>query len=298
MNIRRKDLIHERTNRGQKLSNHQSQMKSTELERIAEISKLKEKLVKEVHRRKRAEYERRQSEKMGAFGLLASEVAHDLNNILAGIVSYPELLLAKLDCSNELYQPMKEIHEAGKRAATVAADLLSIARDAAMDHSHCNLNNLVYEYFSSLEYQHLKSNSHGTTYRFNLEAERADILGSSVHVKNCLMNLITNAVESIGNAGIITVATYNSSELLEIEGVEKITESVVLSIHDNGPGITQKDQKHIFDPFYSTKPMEKSGSGLGLAIVLRNMKNHNGKVNVESDANGTCFKLLFPVPAV
>ncbi len=233
---------------------------------------------------------------MEALGLLASSVAHDLNNILAGIVSYPEVLLMRMDKQNDLYKPLATIHSAGKRAAAVVSDLLTIARNAATVRVQYNLNDLVQEYFSSPEFFQLQNISDKIVIKFSFEATKPYTLCSIVHVKKCLMNLVTNSVEAIGsdNSGTITVSTSNTIEREKIENQEEEIEYIVLSIEDDGPGIVAKDLENIFEPFYSTKQMGRSGSGLGLAVVWSALQEHNGKVTVSSNSCGSCFKLYFP----
>lgn len=247
----------------------------------------KEQTQAELHRAKRME----------SIGLMAGGVAHDLNNILSGIVGYPELLLHNLPKDSELRGPIEAIHESGQRAATVVADLLTVARGAASVREIHNLNSLTQEYLNSPEYSKLKSLHPDVTCHQQLAATQPELLCSPVHIKKCLMNLVTNATESIAGAGEIIVSTYN----IQITAADRVTRDleegvyVVLSIQDTGPGISSTDVAHIFEPFYTKKAMGRSGTGLGLTVVWNTMKDHNGRVFVESDDKGTCFQLYFPV---
>ncbi|MCP4413041.1 MAG: response regulator, partial [Gammaproteobacteria bacterium] len=227
----------------------------------------------------------------------AGGVAHDLNNILSGIVGYPELLLHDLPKDSKLRQPIEAILESGQRAATVVEDLLTVARGAASVREHHELNSLIQEYLDSPECKKLKSLHPNITYHQQFAATQSELLCSPVHIKKCLMNLVTNAAEAIAGSGEITVSTYNT----QITAADSINNDlgegsyVVLSIQDTGPGISSTDMAHIFEPFYTQKIMERSGTGLGLTVVWNTMKDHNGKVLVGSDKNGTCFKLYFSV---
>jgi signal transduction histidine kinase/CheY-like chemotaxis protein len=291
--------IKERIKVEEELRHHKDHLEETIRERTRELVVANENLLREFEERKRAEEERRlialklhRAEKMEVLGMLAGGVAHDLNNILAGTVSYPDLLLLKIDKDSELYQPLKEIQSAGKRAVAVVADLLTIARSAAITFSSHNLNNLIEEYFHSPEFQQLESSYLNVKIDLRLKAEQPCVYCSPVHVGKSLMNLMTNAYEASEDTGSITVATSNEIGHDAGRGVD--IPYVVLSVRDSGTGIPQADLDRIFEPFFSTKQMGRSGSGLGLAIVWNTMAEHNGKVTVESNVEGTCFKLYFP----
>ncbi len=237
------------------------------------------------------------AKRMETIGLMAGGVAHDLNNILSGIVGYPELLLHNLPKDSELRGPIEAIRESGQRAATVVADLLTVARGAASVREHHDLNSLIQEYLDSPEYEKLKSLHPNITCHQHFTATQSELLCSPVHIKKCLMNLVTNAAEAIAGSGEVTVSTYNT-QITAADSINNNLEEgsyVVLSIQDTGSGISSTDVVHIFEPFYTQKVMGRSGTGLGLTVVWNTMADHNGKVLVESDENGTCFQLYFPV---
>lgn len=253
--------------------------------------------IRDVTITNRTKEQRQRSKKMEAIGLMAGGVAHDLNNILSGVIGYPELLLQTLPSDSDLRKPIQAIHESGQRAATVVADLLTVARGAATIREVRNLNKLIQEYTDSPECHKLKELYPAITIQSQFNAIHSTISCSPVHVKKCLMNIVQNAAEAIEDQGTINVSTKNqtidqSSDLKhEIEAGEYI----ILSIHDSGPGISETDLKHIFEPFYSKKIMGRSGTGLGLAVVWNTMEDHKGKVFVESSSRGTCFYLYFPL---
>jgi len=244
-----------------------------------------------------AQEELNRAKRMESIGLMAGGVAHDLNNILSGIVGYPELLLHTLPKDSKLRKPIEAIHESGQRAATVVEDLLTVARGAASVREHYELNSLIQEYIDSPECKKLKSLHPNITYHQQFTATQSELLCSPVHIKKCLMNLVTNAAEAIVGSGKVTVSTYNT-QITAADSIDNDLEEgsyVVLSIQDTGSGISSTDMAHIFEPFYTQKIMGRSGTGLGLTVVWNTMEDHNGKVLVESDKNGTCFQLYFPV---
>jgi PAS domain S-box-containing protein len=234
--------------------------------------------------------------KMEAIGLLAGGVAHDLNNILSGIVSYPELLLLQLPPDSALRRPLNAIHESGKRAAAVVSDLLTVARGVVSTRETANLNELILEYLASPEHCQIHSSHTHIICRQELDPNLANISCSAIHIKKCLLNLMMNAMEAIADTGSITISTRNQN----IQGTfSKIAglppgDYAVLSFSDTGHGIKREDIDHIFEPFYTKKVMGKSGTGLGLAVVWSSMQDHGGNITVESSENGTAFHLFFP----
>ena len=246
---------------------------------------------------KSTEIRLQQAQKLEAVGNLASGVAHDLNNILSGVVGYPELLLRTLPKDSELRKPLEAIHDSGQRAATVVADLLTVARGAASIREIHNLNVLIEEYLISPECEELKSLYPDVIFQTKFEASHSAISCSPVHVKKCLMNLVTNAAEAVEKDGIIMVSTHNKyvDSTVGSKQQMKTGEYVVASVRDTGMGVSDTDLEHIFEPFYSTKAMGRSGTGLGLAIVWNTMQDHNGKILIDSSEQGTRFQLYFPM---
>jgi two-component system cell cycle sensor histidine kinase/response regulator CckA len=249
--------------------------------------------------RERGELQERlhRAQKMEAMGLLAGGVAHDLNNILSGVVSYPELILMDLPQDSPLRRPIQSMHEAGMRAADVVADLLTIARGVTMGKETLNLNTLVREYLDSAEFRVLEKMHIYIDFRTEIASDLFNIKGSSIHIRKVLMNLVGNATEAIEKSGTIIISTKNRYLDEPLRGYEDIRrgEYVVLSVFDDGSGISPEDIERIFEPFYTKKVMGRSGTGLGLAVVWNTVQDHNGYINVESGEKGTRFDVYFPV---
>lgn len=251
----------------------------------------------EVEGRKVIEDKLHRAEKMEAIGMMASGVAHDLNNILTGIVSYPELLLMRLPDDSKLRKPIHEIKKSGLRAAAVVADLLTVARDATQVRACNNLNSLILEYLQSPEANQLCAHYPDVGLEIDLDPDLPGIYCSPTHVNKCLMNLVHNAVEAFQTTGTITLST----KMIAIaEGAETETfplpgDYLTLEVSDNGPGISDDDLLHIFEPFYTKKKMGRSGTGIGLTVVWNCMQDHGGFVSVQSEeGQGTTFTLIFP----
>ncbi len=235
--------------------------------------------------------------KMESLGLLAGGVAHDLNNILSGIVSYPDLLLMQLPKHSKLRKPIKTIRDSGDRAAAVVEDLLTVARGVATAREPFNLNVLIYDYMHCPEFKRLQKLNPDIFFKTNLANDLFNIKGSTVHIGKVLMNLVSNASEAIMDGGNVTLSTMNryiDRPLKKYNDVD-IGEYVVLSVSDNGTGIASSDLERIFEPFYTKKFMGRNGTGLGLAVVWNIVQDHEGYIDVKSDEYGTTFELYFPI---
>ena len=244
-----------------------------------------------------------QSQKMEALGLMAGGVAHDLNNILSGVVGYPDILLLSLSETSELRKPLESIKESGRRAAEIVSDLLTITRSSANTNEIVNLNSIISQYLDSLEFQKLKDDHPDVTFQLDLEEDLCNFAGSVSHIRKCLMNLVVNGAEAIKDTGILTISSRSQDFVQDtVLGSQllKAGSYIIVSVKDTGQGIASEHLSHIFEPFYSRKKMGGSGSGLGLTIVWNTVQDHGGIVWVDSqgDGMGTVFELYFPSTAV
>jgi len=254
-------------------------------------------IVIDITERQLLEEQLNRDQKMKAIGLMAGGVAHDLNNILSGIVTYPELLLLKMDKENPLRPPLEAIRRSGLEATEVVSDLLTVARGIAANKENTSLNILIQAYLDSTDFQQLESRHPLISFDLSLDPALRSISCSPIHVRKCLMNLIINGVEAIQGKGIISIVTSNYDRHLPLaKGKDNCAKRnfTKVVIHDTGSGIAPNDIDHIFEPFYTKKVMGRSGTGLGLAIVWNTMADHGGTVNVVSDSHGTTFELDFP----
>ncbi|MGW8193773.1 MAG: response regulator, partial [Desulforhopalus sp.] len=236
-------------------------------------------------------------EKMEAIGTLAGGVAHDLNNILSGIVSYPELLLLDMPEESPYRQPILTIQESGKKAAAIVQDLLTLARRGVTVTDVTNLNSLIRDYLSTPEYKALLSDHPAVEVQVDLADDLSNISGSPFHLTKTIMNLMVNGMESIKKKGIVRIQTRNEYLTTPVTGYHTVVTGnyAVLSVSDNGIGIPVEYLDQIFEPFFTKKEMGRSGSGLGLAVVWGTVEDHNGYIDVRSQVNeGTQFTLYFP----
>jgi len=232
-----------------------------------------------------------------ALGQMAGSVAHDLNNILSGVVSYPDLLLAQMNESDEFYGKIKKIKEAGKRAAAVVADLVVLARGGSSLTTVENINDIVSNHLLSIEHSERMAHYPRVKIQTDLQDNLYNTYCSHQHIHKILLNLIGNALEAVNGNGVIRISTRNCrpTHPVTLGHLSARTRNYVkISLADNGPGIAQKDIDHIFEPFYTTKIMGKSGTGLGLSIVWNAVQEHNGWVEVKDNKPGAAFEIYLP----
>lgn len=239
-----------------------------------------------------------QAQKIEAFGTLAGGVVHDLNNVLSGIVSYPDLLLFQLPEGSPLQKPLETIKKSGQKAVAIVQDLLTMARRSVAASEVLNFNEILSDYISSPEHSKCMLHHPNVKVKTLLGEKLPNIIGSSVHLSKTVMNLISNAAEAIPDGGTITIRT--KAGVIEKPPIRNPSiepgEFVMISISDTGVGMSAEEKKKIFDPFYSKKKMGRSGTGLGMSVVWGTVNDHNGIIDVvTAEGKGTTFRLYFPV---
>ncbi|MBU4260384.1 MAG: PAS domain S-box protein [Proteobacteria bacterium] len=254
--------------------------------------------IKDISNQKELEEKLRRAEKMEAIGTLAGGVAHDLNNILSGLVSYPDLLLLSLPDDSPIRKTVLIIKKSGEKAAAIVNDLLTLARRGVSVTEVINLNATIREFVQSPEFQNMKARHEHVRLELQLDEELLNISGSPVHLTKTIMNLVVNAYESMPGSGEIRITTENRYVDKPVQGYDDVQEGdyVMLTVSDTGHGITPEDRQRIFEPFYTKKVMGRSGTGLGLAVVWGTVKDHHGYIDVRSShGKGADFILYFPV---
>ena len=262
-------------------------------------------IMRDMTDRRKAEEENRRmeerlcrAEKMEALGALVGGVAHDLNNILSGIVSYPELILAELPAGSPLRDALSTIRFSGQRAAAVVQDLLTLAHKGMVSTEVLNVNDLISDYLGTPEHEDVRMQQPNVHFDLRQERDLPPIRGSHVHLLKTLMNLVSYAAEATPDGGVVTITTASAYLDSPVAGYDDVREGryTVLSVSDTGKGIPAKDRDRIFEPFYTKNAMGRSGTGLGLTVVWGTVKEHNGYADVQSEEDrGTTFTLYFPV---
>ena len=239
----------------------------------------------------------RRALKMEAIGTLAGGVAHDLNNVLSGVISYPEMILMGMPHDHELRRPIETILRSGQKAADIVQELLTMARRGVSKLKPVGMNGIIEDYVHSAEFLELKKSHPTCTVETLLDPNLFNIMGSEVHLSKTIMNLVTNALEAMPNGGALTISTENryvDRTLKDYDDVEE-GEYILLKVSDTGQGLSEEDKEKIFEPFYTKKSMGRSGTGLGMTVVWSTVKDHDGFIGIQSEiGSGTVFKLYFP----
>ncbi|HMP71977.1 MAG TPA: response regulator [Kiritimatiellia bacterium] len=259
-------------------------------------------ILRDITEAKRAEERNRdlesklaRSEKMESLGLLAGGVAHDLNNILAPLVTYPEIILEDLHDQPETRKLVEKIEQSATRASAIIQDLLTLARRGNRLLEPLCLNQAIRDYLGSAEHEHLATRYPNHRLTVTLEESLPLIFASPPHVSQTIMNLVTNAYEANPYEGNITIATSRFAQTNQAGPTSDQGTFCLLKISDDGVGMTPEETTKIFDPFYSTKKPGASGTGLGLSVVYGTIKDAKGCIDVRSSpGNGSTFDLYFP----
>ena len=298
-------LLHLLAEEQRKIRDINEELERRVAERTETLERINRQLTLEIQERHLAEQEQRrleaqlkQAEKMEVVGSLASGVAHDLNNILVGLVSFPDLMLTKIPADSPLRADIMKLQDSGKRAAAMVQDLLTMARLVISERQVINLNHTVSDYLQTPEFNRLKRDHPHVNIDVRLQPDLLNIRAAAIQMSKTLMNLVANAYEAIPSQGVVTIETANRYLEAPLQGLEWIPagEYVLLSVRDNGVGIAFENRMRIFEPFYTKKIMGRSGTGLGMTVVWHTVKEMGGHIDLQSaPGQGTLFDLYIPV---
>ncbi len=230
------------------------------------------------------------AEKMEALGRLAGGVAHDLNNVLTSIVSYPDLIMMNISDKKKVKEYVGKLKNSGQKAAAIVEDLLTLARRSITNFQPENINIIIKDLLNSSEFE--KINKDYPEIKFNIELQNNlfNVKGSKIHLTAMFMNLILNSAEAMKNKGAIHIKSQNITGEKSIKG-----KRVRITIRDEGVGMSKEEKEKIFEPFYTKKLKGRSGTGLGMSVVWGTVKDHKGSINVTSrKGQGTIVELDFP----
>ncbi len=250
-------------------------------------------LVNDVTNSMKLEEQLRQAQKMESVGLLAGGVAHDFNNVLTAIIGYGNLLQMKMEKTDPLRSYAENIMTTAQRAAQLTQSLLTFSRKQIINPVPIELNSIILRVEKLLK-RLIREDIELIT---RLVPADMTVMADSVQVEQVLMNLVTNARDSMPRGGTLTISTAIvelNEDSIASHGYGKPGMYVRLSISDTGAGMDEQTRKRIFEPFFTTKEMGK-GTGLGLASVYGLIKQHQGFIDVESEqGRGTSFHVYFP----
>jgi PAS domain S-box-containing protein len=258
--------------------------------------------VKDVSEKVRAEEERqrlaaqlRQAEKMQAVGHLAGGIAHDFNNILGAILGYGEL--AQMKAQGDMKRYIDTIMSAGNRAKALVAQILSYSRAEGSERIPVIVAPIAQEVCDLVR----GSSPRTIEVRFAGEAAEAAVLGDPTRLHQLLMNLCTNAIQAMGQSGVLEIGVREETVARPRKvrtGEMPAGDYVRLTVRDTGHGIAPEVIDRIFEPFFTTKPAGR-GTGLGLALVHSVVMEHRAFLDVESAlGHGTTFEVWIPQVAM
>ncbi len=234
-----------------------------------------------------------QAQKMEAVGRLSGGVAHDFNNILGVIMGHAELMLMRLNPNDPLSGHVKEIKNAGERAASLTRQLLAFSRKQILQPGIVNLNVMV----TDLEKMLHRLIGEDIELFTVLESAQGSVLVDPGQLEQVILNLAVNARDAMPQGGKLTIETHdvNLDEAYCLNHPDVVPGPfVLLAVSDNGMGMDEDTQAHIFDPFFTTKDLGK-GTGLGLSTVFGIIKQSGGTIEVYSEPGfGTTFKMYLP----
>jgi PAS domain S-box-containing protein len=222
------------------------------------------------------------SEKMATIGRLVSGVAHEVNNPLAAILGFTDLLLENPEVPGSAREDLQIILQETQRTKDIVQDLLSFARQRPVQREPVQVNSVLRQTIKLRSYDFA---SHGVEVVEDFEETLSAALGDSQQLQQVFLNILNNAYDAVqdaGQRGRIKIHTRRQAEMIEV------------AISDNGTGIS--DPQRIFDPFYTTKQVGK-GTGLGLSICYGIVRAHGGEIqcwNNEAGA-GSTFVVRIPV---
>lgn len=237
-----------------------------------------------------------ESTKMEAIGTLSGGIAHDFNNILTSIINSTELALEDLASDRMAAKDLRRSLKAARRGSRLVKQILSFSRTDKEGFKSIRVSEVVQEAIALIE----ASLPRNIQFKTHIATEMGLCMADPTQIHQIVMNLCTNAFQSLKNAGGILSVTLKQTEI--DRGISEVLDIkpgsyLELSISDNGPGIANDIQDRIFDPFFTTKD-KGEGTGLGLAVVHGIVKGHNGAIRLSSIANkSTTFEIYLPLLA-
>ncbi len=256
-------------------------------ERLEEQNRtLEERVRRRTEELRQREQALAQAEKLASLGLLAAGVAHELNNPLTSIMMNANLMMEEVGEGTTLYKELKRIDTDASRCRRIVEDLRVFARVRQIEKVSTGVDSMI-EQAVSLAAQELALR--GAKVRYDLAPDLPEIALDPGRMVQVLTNLLVNAAQAIGQGGSVVVRARCELGWLTIE------------VQDDGIGIPATHRDGIFDPFFTTKP---EGTGLGLSISYGIVKEHGGRIEVESrtrgdvdagDETGTTMRIMLPI---
>ena len=252
-------------------------------------------IYRDVTERKRVEEQLRRAERMQAAGKLAGGVAHEVNNMMTGVIGFSEFLLRSLEPDDPRRDDVEEVIKAGTRAADVTRQLLAFTRQQVLRPQLVPINAVV----SEMEKMLRRSLGEDKLLELRLSPDAGEIRADRGQLEQVLINLVLNARDAMTGHGRVSIETalavWDEVYAQRHGGVDlPLGRYVMLAVSDNGCGMDADVQERIFEPFFTTKPIGQ-GTGLGLSTVYGIVKQSGGYIWVYSEpGEGSVFKVYLP----
>ena len=231
-----------------------------------------------------------QGEKLASIGVLASGIAHELNNPLTGVLTFTSLMRKKAPEGSEDAEDLDLVIRETKRCASIIKRLLDFAREKVPVKGFYNLNQVIED---TVRFVERPASLQQIEISMAFDPVLPQVWGDADLIKQVILNLLVNAQQAIEGKGNITVQTRSHVDSAMADGTVVPTVEVVVT--DTGCGIPQANLQRIFDPFFTSKEVGK-GTGLGLSVSYGIVKAHGGRISVESVVGvGTTFRVCLPV---
>ena len=255
------------------------------------VETLESKVAERTEELRLAEAEVAQSEKLASVGLLASGVAHELNNPLTGVLTFTSLLRKKMPDGSADAEDLDLVIRETKRCASIIKRLLDFAREKVPVKGYFSVNQVIED---TVRFVDRPAALQNIEIRTELDPALPQVWGDADLIKQVVLNVIVNAQQAIEGTGRITVRTRWFDEPHPKPGVEPVPMAEI-AVTDTGCGIPEANLQRIFDPFFTSKEVGK-GTGLGLSVSYGIVKAHGGRIKVESVVgSGTTFRIELPI---
>jgi two-component system NtrC family sensor kinase len=220
------------------------------------------------------------TEKLTALGGMSAGIAHEINNPLGGILLYSNLVSEDIPADSPTHKNIEKIIYQANRCRNIVQNLLDFSRTATGEMLPLQINATIDMALNLIQGQSI---FHGIEIKTELAQNLPDVIGDTSKLEEVFLNLFINAADAMDEKGTLTITTKLNTN-----------DEVVILVSDTGEGIKKEDMPRIFEPFFTTKDPGK-GTGLGLSLAYGVIRNHNGTINVESEAGkGTTFIISLP----
>ena len=249
-------------------------------------------ILRDITKTKLLQNQLARSERLAVTGQLAASIAHEINSPLQAVTVMLSAMQNENKENKKLTEDLLLLKEAYGSIRDTVKNLLDLNRRGKEQKEQTNINDIIQKTVDLMR-SHLKKNK--VKVNLNLSHDIPNIFASPQQLNHCFLNIINNSVDAImEEAGASVIFTERALSIGEINIQSALdNESIIITISDTGPGINEKDLKHIFDPFYTKKKM---GFGVGLSICNRIVEEHHGTITADNDENaGAVFTICLPV---